>query len=74
MADLFSGGTGSRGIFVDMFTRKSRWLDIKEDSLKVSLLHFYLWMEPNLTHEVPVITVLVPYKISEIEHDMIIMM
>lgn len=73
MGDLFSGSTGSRATSLDMFTRKSWWLDIKEDSLKVSLLHFYLWMEQNLTHEVPVIAVLVPYKISEIEHDMIIM-
>lgn len=63
VANLFSGGTGSRGTSMDMFSRKSWWLDIQEDRLRVSLLHFYLWMWQNLTHEVPVITVLGPSKI-----------
>lgn len=70
MADLFSGGTGSRGTSTDTLTRTSWWLDVKEDRLR---LHFYLWMEQNLTHEVPVITFLVPYKILQTEQDMIIM-
>lgn len=58
---------------MDMLTRKSCWLDIKGGSLIVSLLHFYLWVEQNLTREIPVIIFLEPYKTLQTEHDMIIM-
>lgn len=73
MADLSLEDMGSRGTPMDMLTRKSWWLDIKEGSLIVSLLHFYLWVEQNLTHEIPVIIFLEPCKILRTEQDMIIM-
>lgn len=73
MADLSWGDTGSRGTPMDMLTRKSWWLDIKEGSLIVSLRHFYLRAEQNLTREIPVIIFLEPYKTLQTEQDMIIM-
>lgn len=57
---------------MDTLTRKSWWLGMKEGCLIVSLLHFYFWMEQNLTREIPVITFLIPCKILQTDRDMII--